>query len=209
MRPSSVEVMFHILYRRKSMTDENNTLPSRKRPASAQLYDIGNRSNIVFITVCTKDRKPILASTETHESLIEAWEQADAWRVGRYIILPDHIHLFSSPASRDAVNVKRWVAYWKFLVSKKLNTLEGRTACARGHATACPSSTQPHKEGRGAPRPPSIWQRDVWDRQLRRGDSYRDKWEYVRNNPVRHGLVECAEDWPYQGELNVLMWHDA
>jgi hypothetical protein len=28
------------------------------------------------------------------------------------------------------------------------------------------------------------------------------------NNPVRHGYVAHAEDWPYQGELNVLQWHD-
>jgi hypothetical protein len=33
-----------------------------------------------------------------------------------------------------------------------------------------------------------------------------DKWSYVRENPVRAGLVARAEDWPYQGELNVLDW---
>ncbi len=27
------------------------------------------------------------------------------------------------------------------------------------------------------------------------------KWEYVRDNPVRHGLVASAEEWPYQGEI--------
>ncbi|MFL6519487.1 MAG: hypothetical protein ACJ8NS_04645 [Chthoniobacterales bacterium] len=26
------------------------------------------------------------------------------------------------------------------------------------------------------------------------------------NNPVRHGLVKNAEDWPYQGVLNELRW---
>jgi hypothetical protein len=30
----------------------------------------------------------------------------------------------------------------------------------------------------------------------------------VVNNPVRHGYVAHGEDWPYQGELNVLLWHD-
>jgi hypothetical protein len=52
-----------------------------------------------------------------------------------------------------------------------------------------------------------IWQRSFWDTQLRRGDRYEDKWEYVRNNPVRHGLVARAEDWPYAGEINVLPWN--
>ena len=54
----------------------------------------------------------------------------------------------------------------------------------------------------------SIWQREFWDRQLRRVESYEEKWQYVRNNPVRHGFVSRAEDWPYQGELDVLEWHD-
>ena len=58
------------------------------------------------------------------------------------------------------------------------------------------------------PRNPPLWQRDCWDRQLRTGESYTQKWEYVRNNPVRKGLVACADDWPYQGELNVLEWHE-
>lgn len=34
-----------------------------------------------------------------------------------------------------------------------------------------------------------LWQQDYWDRQLRSGESYAEKWNYVRNNPVRHGLV--------------------
>jgi putative transposase len=54
-----------------------------------------------------------------------------------------------------------------------------------------------------------LWQRDFWDTQLRRSDGYDAQWEYVQHNPVRHGLVENAKDWPYQGEIHVLDWHDA
>src|SRR5207247_8853287 len=53
-----------------------------------------------------------------------------------------------------------------------------------------------------------ISQREFWDRQLRRSESYAEKWEYVVNNPVRHGYVPRDKDWPYQGELFVLEWHD-
>ena len=45
-----------------------------------------------------------------------------------------------------------------------------------------------------------------WDTRLRRSESYQEKWQYVRENPVRKGLVENADDWPYQGMLNVLPW---
>jgi putative transposase len=115
-----------------------------------------------------------------HDLLVASWERADAWRVGRYVVLPDHVHLFASPNGFDAVPVRQWVSYWKSVVTR--------------HLPEEPSG--------------SIWQRDLWDRQLRSGDSYAVKWEYVRSNPVRHELIEKAEDWPYQGELHQLPWHD-
>jgi hypothetical protein len=52
----------------------------------------------------------------------------------------------------------------------------------------------------------TLWQRHHWDRQLRSGETYGDKWEYVRSNPIRHGYIADADDWPYQRELNVLRW---
>jgi len=51
-----------------------------------------------------------------------------------------------------------------------------------------------------------MFQRDFFDRQLRSSESYDAKWEYVRMNPVRAGLVERPEDWPYQGEMNLVSW---
>jgi putative transposase len=50
------------------------------------------------------------------------------------------------------------------------------------------------------------WQTDHWDTRLRTSSSYDEKWEYVRFNPDRHGLVRDANEWPYQGELNELRW---
>ena len=41
---------------------------------------------------------------------------------------------------------------------------------------------------------------------MRSGDQYHEKWLYVCENPMRAGLVEDAEAWPFQGELNVLQW---
>jgi hypothetical protein len=45
-----------------------------------------------------------------------------------------------------------------------------------------------------------------WDTQLRSGDSYGSKWLYVRENPVRHGYVSRAEEWPFSGTLNEFIW---
>ena len=48
------------------------------------------------------------------------------------------------------------------------------------------------------------WQTGKWDTRLRRSESYHDKWEYVRQNPVRKGLVARTEDWPFQGMKTVV-----
>jgi len=29
-----------------------------------------------------------------------------------------------------------------------------------------------------------------------------EKWEYIRQNPVRAGLVSVPDDWPYQFQFN-------
>ena len=153
----------------------------RRRPAHPSPVEIGSRAIILFVTVCTAERKPVLANQAAVEVILDAWREADHWLVGRYIILPDHIHLFCAPARIEALPVQKWVAFWKSRASSHW------------------------------PRPAQqpIWQVDCWDTQLRRGENYDAKWDYVRSNAVRHGLVTRGQDWPWQGELNVLSWHDA
>src|SRR6266404_5418024 len=44
----------------------------------------------------------------------------------------------------------------------------------------------------------------VSDHLLRSAESYTEKWHYVRENPVRAGLVKRWDDWPFHGEIFVL-----
>jgi REP element-mobilizing transposase RayT len=45
-----------------------------------------------------------------------------------------------------------------------------------------------------------IWQRDFFDHRLRAGESYAEKAWYIRMNPVRAGLIETPDEWPYGWE---------
>jgi putative transposase len=49
-----------------------------------------------------------------------------------------------------------------------------------------------------------LWQPGFFDHILRSDESYAQKWKYVRENPVRSGLVETADGWQYQGEIAVI-----
>lgn len=152
-------------------------IPRRRYPAHHAPLERGNQSILVFVTLCAKDRKPCLANDVMHANLLAAWEAASFWKVGRYVIMPDHVHLFCAPGTYPPHPLRRWVGFWKNAVARQ------------------------YSEG-------VLWQRDLWDRQLRSGDSYSEKWNYVRNNPVRAGLVNEADAWAFQGELNPLWWHD-
>ena len=44
---------------------------------------------------------------------------------------------------------------------------------------------------------PWEWQRGCFDRLLRSDENVWSKWIYVKDNPVRHGFVQAADDWPY------------
>ena len=50
-----------------------------------------------FVTTCTRNRKAILVSEQVATILIQEWRRACdryGWHVGRYVIMPDHVHLF-------------------------------------------------------------------------------------------------------------------
>ncbi len=50
----------------------------------------------------------------------------------------------------------------------------------------------------------NVWQREFFDHVLRSDESYSEKWNYVRENPVRAGLVPRPEDWKYHGSIHFI-----
>ncbi len=53
-----------------------------------------------------------------------------------------------------------------------------------------------------AKRETPVWQKQFFDHLVRSEESRSEKWEYVRMNPIRAGMVEDLEDWPYQGYIH-------
>jgi putative transposase len=51
-----------------------------------------------------------------------------------------------------------------------------------------------------------IFQTGGFHHRLRDGENYSQKWQYVRENPVRAGLVARPEDWPYFGRVHEIRW---
>jgi len=133
---------------------------------------------LYFITACVAGRTPILASDATHAILREVWEtggRLHGWQVGRYVLMPDHVHLFCTP-NPGASHLSSFVRGWKEWSCKHIRRRLGRVDFQ--------------------------WQPNFFDHVLRSEQSYSEKCQYIRNNPVRAGLVEDANDWPYAGHLH-------
>ena len=130
---------------------QSRTRPSRKRPAHQPVIEPFNRAIIVFVTVCTKDRQPLLANPNVHDMLVRAWNMADQWIVGRYVLMPDHLHLFCAPGVWPPTPLRTWVEYWKSLVAR---AVQGFGPLGGTGSTPSPGlgGTVP-SQGRGGTRP--------------------------------------------------------
>lgn len=145
-----------------------------------RLTNVWIENPIYFITVCTAGRRKILATPEAAKTLVETWQiapQKHGWVVARYVIMPDHVHFFACPKN-DGKSLSAFIRDWKKWTTK---VLVAELGCA-------------------AP----LWQAEFFDHVLRSANSYIEKWNYVRENPVRAGLANSAEKWPYAGECTVL-----
>jgi hypothetical protein len=114
-------------------------MSTRKHPVHMPAVERHNEAVIIFLTVCSKDRKPIFAFSDAAHAIISAWREAKTWLVGRYVLMPDHIHLFCAPGVFGAEPLKEWVRYWKTIASKKWPTTQRAARLAArflGHTAA-------------------------------------------------------------------------
>ena len=132
---------------------------------------------VFFITVCTCNRRRVLAEDAVVSILRHEWHTArirHGWLVGRYVVMPDHVHFFCAEAPEGSRHpLSRFVGCWKEWSAK--------TSCRTLFLDA------------------PLWQERFFDHALRSDESYSQKWAYVRDNPVRAGLAESWEEWPWQG----------
>ena len=132
---------------------------------------------VYFVTTCTFQRRQILTSPDVAKILVNEWTDSrirHGWAIGRYVIMRDHVHFFCF-AEQDAVSLERFVQRWKEWTSKRITRELG--------------IQQP------------IWQKEFFDHVLRSEESHAEKWEYVRDNPVRAALATKWSDWPFIGEI--------
>lgn len=122
----------------------------------------------VFLTIATAGRSPWLRSDINKRRVLEALRKTRKIHPFRHIAhVLLHDHIHLLVAPTGPVRIPATVACFKRAV----------TAVTM------------------APKP--LWQRRYYDHIIRDDDDFRRHLDYIHYNPVKHGLAEHADEWPW------------
>src|SRR5262249_30273168 len=128
-----------------------------------------------FVTFCTHARwiLPKIARQIVLECCI--YEHERTMDLKAVIVMPDHVHLIFVPLIDE--NIREVCS-----LARIMNAIKGASA---------------HKINRALQRSGKIWQTESFDHLVRSSESLDSKIQYVLENPVRRGLVDRWEEYPW------------
>lgn len=132
-----------------------------------------------FLTATLRDRRAKLLID--HVDLLRAAFREAAkqrpFRIEAVVVLPEHFHLLFSLPDDDA----------DFSTRMRL-IKRGFTHALLERGVAL------HKDARGEY---ELWQRRFWEHTIRDDEDYQRHVDYIHYNPVKHGWVRAAREWPH------------
>ena len=155
-----------------------------RKPIRLENYDY-SQNGAYFITVCVKDRKPILSNivgatigrpfeiqlTQCGEIVKNSIENIPKFypdvMVDNFVIMPNHIHLLlricvdNSGRPMTAPTISNVINQAKGYVTKRVGF--------------------------------TIWQKSYYDHVIRNQDDYNETWEYIENNPKKYVLKQTQD----------------
>lgn len=133
-----------------------------------------------FFTVNLADRRCRLLVEHVEEvrAAVREVKQAHPFEIVAWVVMPEHMHAIWSLPPGDSDYPMRW------------NQIKG------GFSRRIPKGERVSKS-RAAKRERGVWQRRFWEHLIRDNDDLEHHVNYVHFNPVKHGNVRRAIDWPF------------
>jgi putative transposase len=128
----------------------------------------------LFITFCKGNRYPFPPSARDAVLQHCLYDHGRRYQLHAAVVMPDHVHLLLTPL-RDE---KGWPAGLPAI----LKLLKGTSARSVNKLSGCCGP---------------VWLEESFDHVLRSQESFAEKLEYIRQNPVRRGLVKTPEEYPW------------
>jgi putative transposase len=130
------------------------------------------------VSLLERHRKLLTEDIDDLRAVFKAARQRRPFTVEAMVILPDHLHCIWALPPGDADFSTRW------------QDIKARFAAQISQGERL-SAVRLKKGERG------IWQRRFWEHVIRNEGDYERHVDYIHFNPVKHGHVTTAADWPY------------
>jgi putative transposase len=154
-----------------------------------------------FITFCCYHRRALFisdASRRVFESALERVRRSFRLRVYGYVVMPEHIHLLVSEPERTAPLKPKSGLNWP-------PTSQLEPAPGLNEPSTLADALKSLKQGvarRLIGDADHFWQKRYYDFNVRNHAQFVEKLHYIHWNPVKKGLCERPEDWPWSSFLH-------
>jgi putative transposase len=143
------------------------------------------KGGFYFFTVVTYQRQPIFNNEAARICLRQVWidvRQRWPFDVIAMCLLPDHLHcIWQLPNEDDNFSIR-----WSLIKRRFVQEYRRTGSCG----------LWPGVSGIGR-NESGIWQRRFWEHNIKDHNDLQRHIDYIHINPIKHGLVEKAEDWPW------------
>jgi REP-associated tyrosine transposase len=130
------------------------------------------------VNLAQRDSDGLVRHVDDLRAVMSAVKNTHPFVVVAMVVLPEHLHAIWRLPLGDTDYPLRW-SQIKAGFSRRLEKNEHIRASRRA------------KRERG------IWQRRYWEHQIRDQDDLARHVDYIHYNPVKHGWVRQAVDWPH------------
>lgn len=153
----------------------------------AHRFLISQDSPALYITIVSKDRLPVFQSNPMREIVCRAINEArlsGGFLLFAYVIMLDHMHLLASRASTtsELLRFLKGITARRVIDYLKVNNYQQSLAKLR------------HQK-RDRNYKYSLWQTEKNVLPIFSEGMFMQKLNYIHDNPVRAGLVDCATDY--------------
>ena len=158
----------------------------------------------LFFTVCLIERGSDLLVRHI-DLLRDAARRTKAdkpFDIDAWVVLPDHMHCIWTLPEGDADYSNR-MGMLKARFTRELGRSGHAPTRVRNSVGAIGGRQRGVTMGGVGAGPDlhkdesPVWQKRFWEHHIRNADDYAAHLRYCWTNPVRHGLVEKPEDWPW------------
>jgi putative transposase len=121
-------------------------------------------------------KKGLILSPDERTIALNALRYWDGrkWRVFAAVVMPDHVHLLAQPLSHPqggSIDLGEIIHSVKSFSAHQINRFRRRTG--------------------------PVWEQERYDRIIRNETDFLEKWQYIRGNALKQGLVSEAEEYPW------------